>query len=448
MPKLPTRRSVRQRRLLQNLKNTSSENEVVIKRNRKRRASKRNTTTNKTIAKSKAANVASAKRSGGNNSCSKNNDEKLQPKLKRHRKQAKRRDLNDNVKKKKVLKGKPFKKCTHTSFDISQVHSRLSKPMTWTCHCDVSSDVWMCLTCGFVGCSREKNKHALEHFKESKHPIAICLNSKHCWCFTCDEWVTEDNKRSELDLIRSLLTDVQSQEFSASYTRSGKLIRSKQEAWNFKVARGLGAFVSFAVTAKQARKDKDFTAQFYYDRWIQVKCIEAWRRYIVDKQNNDNNYNNQTSPDSSPSLLRIGDKVGGNALSSSKQRPSIVPPIVDTPILFDPRAGLSLKSPSPQSYREREQKKAQARITKTPSKTVPKRGKKQKKILLPGRVGMTNLGNTCYINSVFQALSHTKAFWKYFSKYYVLSIIHFSHSKYINICNANVSNFYILVNVF
>ena len=64
-------------------------------------------------------------------------------------------------------------------------------------------------------------------------------------------------------------------------------------------------------------------------------------------------------------------------------------------------------------------KPLQAQIIKTPSRSVPKRGKKQKKILLPGRVGMTNLGNTCYINSVFQALSHTKAFWKYFSKYYI-----------------------------
>ena len=50
----------------------------------------------------------------------------------------------------------------------------------------------------------------------------------------------------------------------------------------------MGAFVSLAVSAKQTRRDKDFTAQFYYDRWLQVKCIEAWKIYTSNpKVDND-----------------------------------------------------------------------------------------------------------------------------------------------------------------
>ena len=165
----------------------------------------------------------------------------------------------------------------------------------------------------------------------------------------------------------------------------------------------------------QARKDKDFTAQFYYDRWIQVKCIEAWRRYVIAKKSGNNNYEQTTSPDSSPSpLLRLA--VSGKSPSSSN-RPSVLPLLDDERMSIDPRSGLSLKSPSPQSYRAREQKEAEIennKNAKTPKRALSKR--KRKKVLLPGRVGMTNLGNTCYINSVFQALSHTKKFWKYFSK--------------------------------
>ena len=391
MPKAPARRSTRQRRAKQKAATALKKKQQQTKQAKKSNSKKKKTTSSST---------------------NKLNNSKKTTYLKRPR-----RDTNRRGRKKKIAKGIAFKKCVHMSFDISQVHARVSKPTTWTCACDVSSDVWMCLTCGAVGCSRDKNKHALEHYEETKHPIAICLNTKHCWCFACDEWVTEDNQRSELDLIRSLLTDVQSQEFSASYTRSGKLIRSKQEAWNFKFARGMGAFVSFAVSAKQARKDKDFTAQFYYDRWIQVKCIEAWRRYVIAKKSGNNNYEQTTSPDSSPSpLLRLA--VSGKSPSSSNiNRPSVLPLLDDERMSIDPRSGLSLKSPSPQSYRAREQKEAEDennKNAKTPKRGLSKR--KRKKVLLPGRVGMTNLGNTCYINSVFQALSHTKKFWKYFSK--------------------------------
>ena len=38
-------------------------------------------------------------------------------------------------------------------------------------------------------------------------------------------------------------------------------------------------------------------------------------------------------------------------------------------------------------------------------------------LILPGRAGLNNLGNTCYINSVIQCLSHARPFWKYFIRY-------------------------------
>ena len=101
--------------------------------------------------------------------------------------------LNNSKKTTDLKRPHIFKKCVHYSLGSIQALILNIEPTTWTCACDVSSDVWMCLTCGAVGCSRDKNKHALKHYEETKHPFAICLNTKHCWCFACDEWVTEDN---------------------------------------------------------------------------------------------------------------------------------------------------------------------------------------------------------------------------------------------------------------
>ena len=164
MPKAPARRSTRQRRARQKA--------ATALKKKQQQAKKSNSKKKKTTS----------------SSTNKLNNLKKTTDLKRPR-----RDTNRRGRKKKIAKGIAFKTCVHMSFDISQVHARVSKPTTWTCACDVSSDVWMCLTCGAVGCSRDKNKHALEHYEETKHPIAICLNTKHCWCFACDEWVTEDN---------------------------------------------------------------------------------------------------------------------------------------------------------------------------------------------------------------------------------------------------------------
>ena len=116
-----------------------------------------------------------------------------------------------------------FTHCKHTTFDVHNVNTKICKPQAWLCStCDVSHDVWICLSCGKTGCGRDTKGHAYKHFEESKHPIALHLNKKHCYCYACEEYVVLDNKNNELELIRRLIEDVQTQESSASYTRSGR----------------------------------------------------------------------------------------------------------------------------------------------------------------------------------------------------------------------------------
>ena len=165
--------------------------------------------------------------------------------------------------------------------------------------------------------------------------------------------------------------------------------------------------MSLAVSAKQRRRDKDFTAQFYYDRWLQVKCIEAWKIYTTNPQVN-NDADSIALESHTNTLLSVGVDD-----SRSSNRPSSIV-LDDDALPVNPRATLSLKSPSPQSYRAKAQKETKeveaAKFHKSKKKPKRKMSAKKKRVLLPGRVGLTNLGNTCYINSVFQALSHTKLF--------------------------------------
>ena len=49
--------------------------------------------------------------------------------------------------------------------------------------CDLKENLWLCLTCGSLGCGRQQaggfagNGHALEHFAESQHPVCVKLGT-------------------------------------------------------------------------------------------------------------------------------------------------------------------------------------------------------------------------------------------------------------------------------
>jgi ubiquitin carboxyl-terminal hydrolase 5/13 len=49
--------------------------------------------------------------------------------------------------------------------------------------CDLNSNLWLCLTCGFANCGRKQfggvggNGHALEHWKDTGHPVGVKLGT-------------------------------------------------------------------------------------------------------------------------------------------------------------------------------------------------------------------------------------------------------------------------------
>lgn len=57
------------------------------------------------------------------------------------------------------------------------------------CHCCAMQEtLWVCLTCGFVGCGRYSNKHAEEHFNATRHVFSLELATLRIWDYASGEF--------------------------------------------------------------------------------------------------------------------------------------------------------------------------------------------------------------------------------------------------------------------
>jgi hypothetical protein len=57
------------------------------------------------------------------------------------------------------------------------------------CHdCAMQETLWVCMTCGFVGCGRYSNKHAARHCAETNHPYSLELATLRIWDYVGGEF--------------------------------------------------------------------------------------------------------------------------------------------------------------------------------------------------------------------------------------------------------------------
>ncbi|XP_075505164.1 BRAP2 RING ZnF UBP domain-containing protein 2-like isoform X2 [Primulina tabacum] len=55
--------------------------------------------------------------------------------------------------------------------------------------CQTSDNLWMCVICGFVGCGRYKDGHAVSHWKETQHCYSLELETQRVWDYVGDNYV-------------------------------------------------------------------------------------------------------------------------------------------------------------------------------------------------------------------------------------------------------------------
>lgn len=55
--------------------------------------------------------------------------------------------------------------------------------------CQTSENLWICVICGFVGCGRYKEGHAIKHWKETQHCYSLEVETQRVWDYAGDNYV-------------------------------------------------------------------------------------------------------------------------------------------------------------------------------------------------------------------------------------------------------------------
>jgi len=245
-------------------------------------------------------------------------------------------------------------RCTHTTaINLEKAVKRSQKPSDWKCFsCGKLDDMWLCVSCGNIGCGRKRGGHAKKHFEKKGHPVVLSLSMKAYFCYACDEWVVSDNMRGELSLVRNILRSVQSDSFDAPRTRSGHIRGEAQSVWRIRGRSGL----PFFKPKKDGHLDMEYTAGVLARNSLLMRVFASWKSYA---------------------LVR-GGGVGKGTTSTSRGK---------------------------RRRRGGDKRRRSSRIRRRVSTSVSKHSTR-----LCGRVGLRNLGNSCYLNAVVQSISNMTAF--------------------------------------
>ncbi|XP_037303755.1 ubiquitin carboxyl-terminal hydrolase 49 [Pungitius pungitius] len=285
-------------------------------------------------------------------------------------------------------------RCKHVGrLRLGHDHSILN-PQKWHCvACSTTDSVWACLKCSHVACGHFMEEHSLKHFQESQHPLAMEVRELDVFCFACGDYVLNDNAEGDLKLLRGALSTVRSPGRRSLRSSTG----GESTSW---VGEG-GTQPAMQLASRHRRKA------------LLGKMLRMWIGKHQDLQNVRLEKLEEARRQKKEVKRRLMEELGSvpprksARLLTQAPRPTIAlipckfrdpPERLPPPSAPKKPALLTLSRKAPQNGRAAKLRRYYSTHTVT------------RRRLAPGVTGLRNLGNTCYMNSILQVLSHLQKF--------------------------------------